>query len=694
MIHGPGCPVCVTPLEIIDKALAIAARPGRDLLLLRRHAAGAGQQPGPVPGQERRRRRPRRLLPARRAQARPGEPRPAGGVLRHRLRDHRAGQRDDGLPGQAARASTNFSLLVSHVLVPPAIAAIMESPDLPGAGVPRRRARLQRDGHRASTRRSPSGTASRSWSPASSRSTSSRASGAPCIQLEEGRHEVENAYPRAVPAEGNPAGDGDAARTSSRSTDRTWRGIGMIPQSGWRLSERYRDFDAEHALRRSATSTPQESPICRVGRGAAGADQAARVRGVRHGVHAAQPARRHDGLRPRAPARRTTSTAGSELRGGDPWLSRDARPRSAERSDRLRGLGLPAAAARHPDDRDGARRRRRDVGRAGRAPLPAGVRRRRAGAELGDSAVLDGRPARRLAFSTDSFVVQAAVLPRRLHRRPRRQRHRQRPGDVGRARRSYLSTAFILEEGTALADIGRVADGASARRREAAGVQLVTGDTKVVDAGHGDGVYVNTAGIGVVAAGRRHPAAAGPRPGDVVIVSGDIGVHGVAVMSCREGLEFGTEVEQRHRAAARPGRGDARAPAPTCTCCATRPAAAWRPRSTRSPGPPGSGIELVERDLPIPAEVRDACGAARPRPAVRRQRGQAARVRAAGRTPTRCSRRCGRTRSGGGAAVIGDLRRRPPRHGRRPGPGSAAPGSSTCRSASSSPGSADTDAGS
>ena len=76
MIHGPGCPVCVTPLEIIDKALAIAARPGRDLLLVRRHAARARQQPGPVRDQERRRRRTRRLLAARRAEARPGEPGP------------------------------------------------------------------------------------------------------------------------------------------------------------------------------------------------------------------------------------------------------------------------------------------------------------------------------------------------------------------------------------------------------------------------------------------------------------------------------------------------------------------------------------------------------------------------------------------------------------------------------------------
>ena len=74
-----------------------------------------------------------------------------------------------------------------------------------------------------------------------------------------------------------------------------------------------------------------------------------------------------------------------------------------------------------------------------------------------------------------------------------------------------------------------------------AGVEVLSGDTKVVDAGHGDGVFINTAGIGLV--DRRadiRPQRA--QPGDVVIISGDIGVHGVAVMSCREGLEFGTAV--------------------------------------------------------------------------------------------------------------------------------------------------------
>ena len=166
----------------------------------------------------------------------------------------------------------------------------------------------------------------------------------------------------------------------------------------------------------------------------------------------------------------------------------------------------------------------------------------------------------------------------------------------------FLSTAFILEEGTALADLGRIAEAMGAAAR-AAGVRLVTGDTKVVDSGSGDGVYVNTAGVGVVPDGVDiSPRRA--RPGDVVLVSGDIGVHGVAVMSCREGLEFGTTIAQRHRAAARAGRRHARH--------RRRPARAARPDPRR-----GGGV--AERDRPGVRRRRRArsSGTCRSRPTVR-----------------------------------------------------------------------------
>jgi hydrogenase expression/formation protein HypE len=222
---------------------------------------------------------------------------------------------------------------------------------------------------------------------------------------------------------------------------------------------------------------------------------------------------------------------------------------------------------------------------------------------LGDSAVVPIGGSR-LAFSTDSYVVKPMFFP---------------GGSIGDlavngtvndlamsgARPLVLSTAFILEEGTALAEIGRVAE-AMGRAASAAGVRLVTGDTKVVDAGSGDGIFVNTAGIGLVPDGV-DIAPGRARPGDVVIVSGDIGVHGVAVMSCREGLEFGTEV-----------RSDS---APLNGLVAAMLAAGGDLHVLRDPTrggvaaslneiakAAGVGIELAERDLPIPQAVRDACG--------------------------------------------------------------------------------------
>ncbi|NUS14490.1 MAG: hydrogenase expression/formation protein HypE [Streptomyces sp.] len=160
-------------------------------------------------------------------------------------------------------------------------------------------------------------------------------------------------------------------------------------------------------------------------------------------------------------------------------------------------------------------------------------------AQLGDAAAvtLGGT---RLAFSTDSYVVRPLFFP---------------GGSIGDlavngtvndlamsgARAAYLSCAVILEEGVEMAVVGRVAEAIGAAAR-AAGVEVATGDTKVVEAGHGDGVYLSTAGIGVIPAGvdlRPQRVV----PGDVVVVSGAVGAHGVAVMSMREGLEFGVEIE-------------------------------------------------------------------------------------------------------------------------------------------------------
>jgi hydrogenase expression/formation protein HypE len=222
---------------------------------------------------------------------------------------------------------------------------------------------------------------------------------------------------------------------------------------------------------------------------------------------------------------------------------------------------------------------------------------------LGDSAVLAFGTGR-LAFSTDSFVVKPMFFP---------------GGDIGDlavngtvndlamsgARPLVLSTAYILQEGTSLAAIARIARSVGTAAL-AADVRLVTGDTKVVDSASGDGVYLNTAGIGVVGDGVDiRPDRA--RPGDVVIVSGDIGLHGVAVLSCREGLEFGTAIESDT--------------APLAGLVAAMIATGADLHVLRDPTRGGVatslneiataakvGIRIVERDLPIPASVKDACG--------------------------------------------------------------------------------------
>ncbi len=149
-----------------------------------------------------------------------------------------------------------------------------------------------------------------------------------------------------------------------------------------------------------------------------------------------------------------------------------------------------------------------------------------------DGATLDVGAAR-LAFTTDSYVVRPLFFP---------------GGDIGSlavngtvndlamcgARPLYLSVGCILEEGLPMATLRRVIASMRAAA-DAAGVRLVTGDTKVVERGKGDGIYLNTAGVGAV----RCPVAPGlVRPGDAVLLSGDVGRHGIAVMAAREGFGF------------------------------------------------------------------------------------------------------------------------------------------------------------
>jgi hydrogenase expression/formation protein HypE len=212
-------------------------------------------------------------------------------------------------------------------------------------------------------------------------------------------------------------------------------------------------------------------------------------------------------------------------------------------------------------------------------------------------------PGPRLAFTTDSYVVRPLFFP---------------GGDIGTlavngtvndlavggALPRWLSAAFILEEGLPFADLRRIVD-SMRRTSETAGVALVTGDTKVVDRGKCDGVFITTAGIGVVPDGVSL-SIQNARPGDLILVSGTVGDHGIVVMSLREGLEFETVLESdtaplhdlvRVMLAA--------CPAIRCMRDPTRGGLASALNELAAAS--NVGVCLTEAAVPFRAEVRAAC---------------------------------------------------------------------------------------
>ncbi|MBS1696655.1 MAG: hydrogenase formation protein HypD [Actinobacteria bacterium] len=261
MIHGPGCPVCVTPLEIIDKALEIASRPGvifcsfgdmlrvpgseKDLFRVKSEGGDVRVVYSPLDA----------LTVAREN--------PDKQVVFFGIGFETTAPANAMTVYQAKRLGIeNFSLLVSHVLVPPAISAIMESPAC-------RVQAFLAAGHVCTVM------GTDEYPPLCDKY------GIPIVvtgfepldilegirrtvlQLESGRHELENAYPRAVQDTGNPAAKAMLLDVFE-VTDRSWRGIGMIPSSGWRLSHDYRDYDAEHRFSVTDIHT-EESAVCRSG---------------------------------------------------------------------------------------------------------------------------------------------------------------------------------------------------------------------------------------------------------------------------------------------------------------------------------------------------------------------------------------------------------------------------------------------
>jgi hydrogenase expression/formation protein HypE len=224
-------------------------------------------------------------------------------------------------------------------------------------------------------------------------------------------------------------------------------------------------------------------------------------------------------------------------------------------------------------------------------------------AALEDAATVDVGAAGRIALTTDAFVVRPLFFP---------------GGDIGRlavcgtvndlavsgAAPRFLSAAFILEEGLPLADLRRIADSMRAACDEA-GVELVAGDTKVVDRGKGDGVFITTTGVGVVPAGR-DLSIRNARPGDRVLASGTIGDHGVAILSVREGIEFETVLQSD--VAPLNGLADAlltACPSVRCMRDPTRGGVAGVLNELAA----ASRVEVRvdEAALPVRAEVRGAC---------------------------------------------------------------------------------------
>jgi hydrogenase expression/formation protein HypE len=222
--------------------------------------------------------------------------------------------------------------------------------------------------------------------------------------------------------------------------------------------------------------------------------------------------------------------------------------------------------------------------------------------KMEDAAALDF-PGSRIAISTDTYTVSPLFFG---------------GGDIGKlavcgtvndvatsgARPLYLSVGFVLEEGLLIDDLKRILVSMAESAREA-GVRIVTGDTKVVERGHGDGVYINTAGFGVLDEGI-DLSGSHLQPGDKILLSGTLGDHGIAVVSKREGLTFDTDIETD--AAPLNHLVEAVLTAAPGTRCFRDPTRGGL-SSTLNELAEASGvtIEVVEEDIPVRDQVKGAC---------------------------------------------------------------------------------------
>ena len=617
LVHGPGCPVCVTALEMIDRAHAIASRPGvifcsfgdmlrvpgsrGDLLQLKSQGSDIRIVYSPLDAVNFAAANPSRQVVFFAIGFETTAPPNAMAVWMARK-----------------RKLANFSVLVSHVLVPPAMRAILSAPGNRVQG-------FLGPGHVCAV------VGCREYEPIA------REFQVPIVisgfepldllegvlrtvrQLEEGRAEVENAYGRAVRAEGNPASKA-LIEDVFEVCDRKWRGIGLIPMSGFALRPEYRGLDAERRFSVSGIET-QESSDCISGE---------ILKGNR---------KPHD-----CPAFGCVCTPQNPL--GATMVSSEGAcaayfaygrhldletPPAGVGADRVVGPTRPTREGFEPmsaletllnADRFGScpvPQSRYDqivLGHGGGGWLTADLIQRIFLPAFGndllsaleDQATLalggdNGVKAPRIAFTTDSFVVRPLFFP---------------GGDIGKlavhgtvndlavggARPLFLSAAFILEEGLPIADLKRIA--ASMRSAcDEAGVALVTGDTKVVDRGKGDQVFITTSGIGLVPDGCSLSIRSA-RPGDCIVVSGTIGDHGIAIMSVREGIEFETVLESDSA----PLTGLVQVMLKACPSIRTmRDPTRGGVSSAMNELAEASrvGVKLDEASIPVRADVRSAC---------------------------------------------------------------------------------------